>query len=248
VSPAELAGFLAEINSAFPALDLREDEVTLVQRGLVPATVQRGRSPALRSDHEIRDHTRDGIAGALSAVTVKYTTARRVAEQAVDRVVQRLGRRTEGSRTATAELPGAEIADFEAILRESLRRHDVMLEAAVQRHLIDTYGSQVPALIQLIASRSEWKERVAAHVPTIGAEVIRAARHEMACTLTDAVLRRTTLGSAGYPGEEAARACATLMASELGWDAGRIDREVDELKRFYLPVGPLRPAMESGTR
>ena len=86
----------------------------------------------------------------------------------------------------------------------------------------------MPALIELIASQSEWKQQVAAHVSTIAAEVIHAVRHEMACTLADAVLRRTALSSSEYPGDAAAGACATLMASELGWDAGRIDREVDD--------------------
>ncbi len=52
--------------------------------------------------------------------------------------------------------------------------------------------------------------------PVIGAELIWAARHEMAETLCDAVLRRTPLGSLGYPGDEAASRAADLLGTERG--------------------------------
>jgi glycerol-3-phosphate dehydrogenase len=69
------------------------------------------------------------------------------------------------------------------------------------------------------------------------AEVVHAVREEMACRLKDVVMRRTDLGSLGHPGEEALRACAGLMAAELGWDEARKREEVTEAKRLFVPSG-----------
>jgi glycerol-3-phosphate dehydrogenase len=62
---------------------------------------------------------------------------------------------------------------------------------------------------------------------TLAAPIRRAVREEMAQTLGDLVFRRTQLGTFGHPGREALAACAAVAAAELGWDAGRREREID---------------------
>ena len=61
----------------------------------------------------------------------------------------------------------------------------------------------------------------------------RAVHEEMAVTLEDAVVRRTSLGAVGYPGDESARRAAVVVGSELGWDADRQRQEIDALRQFY---------------
>ena len=53
----DVAAFIAELNQAFPALDLTLADVTLVHRGVVPAAVHGGRV-ALEGHEQIRDHAR----------------------------------------------------------------------------------------------------------------------------------------------------------------------------------------------
>ena len=67
----------------------------------------------------------------------------------------------------------------------------------------------------------------------IGAELVWAARHEMAVTLCDAVIRRTPLGALGYPGDQAAARAAALMGEERGWSETRTRDELETLRRFY---------------
>ena len=55
----------------------------------------------------------------------------------------------------------------------------------------------------------------------------------MAIRLTDIVLRRTSLGALGPPGDEAVHECARIAAVELGWDATRTAEEVSALNLFY---------------
>ena len=67
-----------------------------------------------------------------------------------------------------------------------------------------------------------------------------AAREEMALHLTDAVLRRLDLGTAGAAARDDVNAVALAMATELGWDAARIEREQAALGAAYRPDGSVR--------
>jgi glycerol-3-phosphate dehydrogenase len=62
----------------------------------------------------------------------------------------------------------------------------------------------------------------------------------MALHLTDAVLRRLDLGTAGPPAPEDAAAVAEAMAGALGWDAPRRERETAALRAAYAPDGSVR--------
>jgi glycerol-3-phosphate dehydrogenase len=74
---------------------------------------------------------------------------------------------------------------------------------------------------------------------TVGGEVVHALRHEMACTLTDVVFRRTGLGTAGHPGGEALNKCAAFMAAEMGWDSDRLRQEIAAVEEIYRSLLPL---------
>ncbi|MEX2660475.1 MAG: FAD-dependent oxidoreductase, partial [Vicinamibacterales bacterium] len=87
---ADIVGFIREANEAFPALTLTRERITLVHRGLVPATVTPGKPPELLATPAIQDHGPEGAPGAMTVVGVKYTTARAVAERAVDRAARAL--------------------------------------------------------------------------------------------------------------------------------------------------------------
>jgi glycerol-3-phosphate dehydrogenase len=62
-------------------------------------------------------------------------------------------------------------------------------------------------------------------------------RDEMAIHLTDFVLRRTTLGEMGYPGDRVAQDCAQVMATEAGWSPARIQSELAALHKHYEASG-----------
>jgi glycerol-3-phosphate dehydrogenase len=106
----EVAAFLTDVNETFPALGLKINEVTLVHRGVVPAASGEA-GLSLLGHSRIVDHAHDGTADLISIVGVKYTTARLVAERAVDLVVRKLGRSSRPSRTAATVLPESGLND-----------------------------------------------------------------------------------------------------------------------------------------
>ena len=110
----ELAAFLSEVNDTFPALGLKADEITLVHRGIVPAMPAANGRLSLLAHSRVIDHGgQDAAPEVLTIVGVKYTTARAVAERAVDLIFKKLQRAAVRCRTSEVVLPGAGLQDRE---------------------------------------------------------------------------------------------------------------------------------------
>jgi glycerol-3-phosphate dehydrogenase len=233
VTSSELEGWLREVNDAFPTLALTRSEVTLVHRGLVPAVAGREGRAELQPAPEILDHAADNAEGAVTVVGVKYTTARGLAERVVDAIARRLHRRLPQSRTATTVLPGAGIADHEALAIETGRALGLEVPLPTIRHLITKYGEAAAAVIRLTSDRPDLRDAVAPGSPTIGAEIVHAIRSEQAVRLSDIVIRRSSLGALECPSETALAACARTAATELGWDEARREAEIAWVREVY---------------
>jgi glycerol-3-phosphate dehydrogenase len=238
VVEAEVAELIDDANAAFPALKLARTDVTLVHRGIVPALArgaQGGGSARaeLLPASTILDHARDGVAGAMTVIGTKYTTARAVGARAAALAAKALGAGTRTTDTATAMLPGAGIADHEALTIETARAVGLEVAPPIVGHITAIYGDRCAAIVRLMAERSDWRMPLVPGRPIVGAEVIHAIRAEMACTLADVVIRRTELGAMGHPGNDVVAACARIAAEELGWDNDRRNREVAAVDAFY---------------
>jgi glycerol-3-phosphate dehydrogenase len=233
VSAAEVEAFIGDVNHAFPALRLTAADVSLVHRGIVPAADGTKGSPELRPAPAIYDHANEGAPGAFTVIGVKYTTARRVAERTVDQVARRLGKRVAPSRTATTVLPGAGIADHEALAIETAREVDLDLPIAGIRHLIARYAERAADIVRLMHQRPELREPLTPTSPTTGAEVVHAIQQEMAVRLSDIIVRRTGVGGSDRPDAATIHACAAIAARELRWSESRTDEEVAMVQAFY---------------
>ena len=107
------------------------------------------------------------------------------------------------------------------------------LDDEAARHVGGTYGSAYTELLDLLA---EEPGSLSPATPVQRAEVLHAVRREMALHLTDIVLRRTDLGSAGLPDDAALEECARLAARELGWDERRKAEELERVRERYVPA------------
>ena len=90
------------------------------------------------------------------------------------------------------------------------------------------YGSEYRDVLELARDRPDLDECLPGS-RTIGAQVVYAIRNEMAHHLDDIVMRRTELGSAGHPGNDALRVAAAIAARELDWDEQRTSDEVSRV-------------------
>jgi glycerol-3-phosphate dehydrogenase len=232
VAEGDVASFIAELNQAFPALDLSLADITLIHHGVVPAVVRGGRAgPA--GHEQIRDHATEGHDGLISVAGTKYTTARAVAQRVTDLSLSKLKKPAVPSRTAAIPLPGGSIRDVGLAIADARREYDEGLPSDTIPHLIGAYGSRYRDVLDLAAGRPDWRRRIAADSPVIGAQLVLAARSEMALTLADAVIRRTPIGALGCPVDDALERSAAIVGGELGWSIARRNNEIAAVRQFY---------------
>jgi glycerol-3-phosphate dehydrogenase len=105
----------------------------------------------------------------------KLTTYRRMAQDVVDRLTDR--------RCRTRRLPLVGAAP-----------PDRLRAVAAPERLVRRYGTEAPAVAALADGRPDLLEPVAPGVPVCGAELLWAARHELALTPEDLADRRTRAG------------------------------------------------------
>lgn len=89
VNRDEMSAFVDEFNDAYPEMALSMDNILYCYQGLTPGDDEAGQDGAKLHESKIVDHSdTDGIRGMFSIVSIKWTTARLVAEKAVDQVLK----------------------------------------------------------------------------------------------------------------------------------------------------------------
>lgn len=166
-----------------------------------------------------RDHVVNVSASKLLTIAGgKWTTYRKMALDAVDQAL-RVGDLQAGP-SGTAHRPLVGGASFTATGAGELQER-FGLHPDVASHLSHAYGDRAGKVASL-AARDGLSERLAVDHPYLEAEVVYAARAEMACTTVDVLARRTRLG---FLDRDAAVAAVgrvnELLSRELGWSPER---------------------------
>jgi glycerol-3-phosphate dehydrogenase len=239
VTPDEIVRYLQELNRACPGLELAYEDVINVFAGLLPRDPRRSSSPDLiyAKHYRIVDHEQDGAAGHITVVGVKWTTARDVAEKAIDLASRKLG--VAGIHCRTHEIPlyGGDLGDPESFVSSQSTSKPEGIEQDSFSHLLNTYGTAYGEVLRAGASDPDAFGRLSGKRPEIAAEVRHAVRAEMALTLSDLVFRRIGLGRSGWPGLACLDACADLMAEELGWSATEKQSQVEKVEQVFAKLG-----------
>jgi glycerol-3-phosphate dehydrogenase len=223
--------FLADVNTAFPALRATKADIRLVHHGLTPAAV-RGGHVDLMPEPSVIDHSRDGVAGLVSLVGVKYTTARWAAERAVNVVCRQIRRASGRCRTALMPLPHGAIADVHGRLFETQRELELSLDDRVADHLASWYGTEAPDVLRYCANAG-LIDQLDGSTPVLAGEIAYAARHAAAIHLADAVLRRTSLGAAMCPSQDALERAAAVLGELAGWTADQRAAQIRNVEARY---------------
>ena len=103
---------------------------------------------------------------------------------------------------------------------------------AVVNRLIGIYGSRASDIVALGRDDPALLEPIDPVAGVIGAELVFTYVHEFARTLTDVLIRRTMIGLNADSSSHIAERAADVLATRLGWDRARRDREVEDYRRY----------------
>jgi glycerol-3-phosphate dehydrogenase len=193
----------------------RED-VLAVYVGLRPLVKGDGKTSALSRDHVIHVDT----SGLLTITGGKWTTYRHMAEDCVDHAI------------TLGKLPDVECKT------KNLRIHGYLDDSA-QLGSLQVYGADAEA-IKMLGEDPALAVQLHPELPYIAAEVVWAARAEMARTVEDVLARHTrALFLNARAATAMAEPVARLLAAELGrnedWVAAQV-KEFCEMAEQYRVV------------
>ena len=200
--------FVLETASEYLSRPPKREDVLSVYVGIRPlvkaAGSDAGRTSALSRDHTI--HIDGG--GLLTIAGGKWTTYRHMAEDTVDHAIT-LGKLEE-----------------RPCVTRTLRIHGYE-RASETDEALGVYGADAGRVREIAASDAMLAQRLDEALPYIGAEVVWAAREEMARTLDDVLARRTrALFLNARAAMRMAPAAAKLLARELGKDESWAEAQV----------------------
>ena len=234
VSRWDIEAFLKDAREAFPNALISAADIRLVHRGLLPMMSGKDSHVNLLKESQVVDHARHGLPGLVSVFGVRYTTARHTACEAVDAVFRTLGHATPPPcRTAETPLSGGSMAHVDNFLKAVVSRDVGEIAPDTVRRLAITYGTGYDRVLQMARDVPALGRPLGRSCDVLGAEILYAARREMALKLGDAVIRRTEAGAAGHPGTDALERAAAIMARVHDWDEWRTRNEVAEVEAFY---------------
>lgn len=190
----------------------RESDIRSRFAGLRPLVGARSGSNAtarLSREHEVFT----AASGLITVIGGKWTTYRHMGEELIDKAEVVAGLPRKQSRTASLKLHGCPLsADFSG--DQSCNR----------------YGEDARGIESLIRESPELATALHPRLPYRAAEVIWAARHEMARTIEDVLARRTrALFLDAHAAMESAAFVGELLQPELQQSA---EWKVDQLQQF----------------
>ena len=225
---ADIDYILARVNEVL-AVPLTRDDVEGVYAGLRPLLAGESDQTSKLSREHIVAHS---VPGLVVVAGGKWTTYRIMAKDAIDEATAALDAIVPKSATEDIALLGAEGYQAAWNKRGKIARafgvHKVRIE-----HLLNRYGTMTDELLDLIREDPSLAEALPGADDYLEAEVVYAASHEGSLHLEDVLARRTRISIEAWDrGVSAAPVAARRMASVLGWDEERIEREVaNYLKR-----------------
>ena len=183
-------------------------DVLAVYVGLRPLVKGEGKTSALSRDHVIHVDT----SGLLTITGGKWTTYRHMAEDCVDHAITLGKLRDEPCPT------------------RNLRIHGYLRDSAALGSL-EVYGSDAEAIRALAQDSPALAAQLHPDLPYVAAEVVWAARAEMARSVEDVLARRTrALFLNANAAIAMAEPVAKLLAAELGRDEAWTSSQVKEFR------------------
>ncbi len=150
----------------------------------------------------------------------------------VDLAFETWGKRPPESWSSVHRLHGGDIDRFETYLSDEVADQPCGLEEDQVTRLVRNYGAAYGDVLRHL-DREDRAPAHPDHLAVLRAECLHGIRDEMALKLSDVVLRRTELGTAGRPEDGIVTLCAEVMAKELGWSRDRMQEEIQQVEEAY---------------
>ncbi len=223
----EEIAFILDTASRFLSRPPQRSDILSIYAGIRPLVKApgggAGKTAALSRDHTIHIDS----SGLLTIVGGKWTTYRHMAEDAVNHAI------------TLGDLPDA------ACVTAELRVHGYHAEPDTLGDLA-VYGADAAALCALTDAQPGLARTLHPSLPIIAAQVVWAARSEMARTVEDVLARRTralflNANAAIAMAPDVARLLAAELHRDEAWQSAQVETFRALAKQYTSPALPAQP-------
>ena len=235
ISEKECLQLINGFNQAYPAANLKLEDVNFVHNGLLPL----GNGCSLKTRNEISasrnfkilNHGVNGINGLISVIGVKYTTASYVSAKALKQLFPKL---SINSTKFNQHLLGGNIDDFLLFKNKILEKWKGKIDQTKLVGLLENYGTEVEKVLHIGEFKNDFNSKPKDSLSReLKGQILFAAREEMALKLSDVIFRRTDIGTSKRLDKNLLNQISKFFAKEMGWAKTRRQTEIQETNNCY---------------
>jgi glycerol-3-phosphate dehydrogenase len=222
---------LEALNFYFPDMPVSAKDIIAEFAGLRPLVASSSRE--LPSEMGRSHRIESSSTGLITVLGGKYTTYRKIAEDAVDAAMEVFGNSSCLLPCCTEEkpLPGAIGIDHLDDVKKQLEL--IGLPEGQIARLLATYGSLSKNILNVMRSESSQGENLCTGHPHLRAELTYAIQEEHARTLEDWFCRRTSIAYTSCRGVKCLNVVAKTMADLLKWLPGETDAAIASYRALH---------------
>jgi glycerol-3-phosphate dehydrogenase len=195
---------------------------------------------AVSRRHILHDHLENGVAGLITLIGGKLTTAASVARDCA----RMMGIKVQEPRSTMVACGAADGIEntFKQWSRTVGKLGGIPIESAAA--VAEWHGRRALCIARMAGKEPLLRQLLCAHSHHIVAEAVEAVQHEMATTLGDILLRRVPVALGACWNEDCSRTSANRIGEVLGWSQrhreSELERFTEERQRFLHPARPAK--------
>ncbi|MEA2041681.1 MAG: glycerol-3-phosphate dehydrogenase/oxidase [Bacteroidota bacterium] len=232
VTKKAILELLEDVNSSYGETEkIKYEDIIHAYGGLRPLVEdQTEESYKSSRKYEITGEKKNGIIGLITVEGGKFTTSRMLAEKAVNKVFRILNLKKKQSISCKQYLHHCDIKNYNNYVKN---KQDELPNFTPKQteYMIKSYGNEIDDIVALTKEDEKLETRLNKDGEIL-AQVTFAVREEMAVKLSDIVMRRTTVGQLGNPGQKTLKLMADIAAKELNWSKERTKKELEDINRI----------------
>ena len=201
-----------------------------------------GARPLFYSKAEVTDISREfKIAELEDGIIVvtggKLTTYRLLAEKTVNKVCKKLKRRRVRCLTHKLPLPGSDVEDYSYFYSEYYKKlSDMGFKDETVDHLLNTYGTRVKNILELIRKDESLKRKISEAKPHIYAEIPYLVQNEYVCRIEDVFFGRLHLDLTLDNGFDCINVIAHEVKESFNLSNVEIEDQIKEYRKYIKSI------------
>ena len=230
-SRAEMQYLFLSLHRLFPTCGLRWGDVHYAYAGVRPLPYEPHRTSrigygSISRRHKLHDHLEHGVAGLITLIGGKLTTAAKVGRECA---------RTIGARVNELSEPlmAVQTSDGLENLLEKWSQAATQfgnISSSSASAVAEWHGKGAVNVLRLASADALLRQPLCAHTPHLVAEAFTAVRNEFAVSLADILLRRVPVALGPCWSQECTEIAARRIGEALSWPEARINMEIEDFE------------------